>query len=492
MKNLKYSLLIILLFVSFFSTYCQEKEKFQAGFKYFTTYDSTRLYSYGEDTIFRPMLIYFWYPSENATAIKQMKFKQYVDLISMREDFSKTREATDNYNYNFINAYSQFAKSNYKIGENITAQQILDSPVKAYFESSVMEGDFPLIIYAPSNSKTPAQNHMICEQLASEGYYVISVASAGPESIKRNNQAQGALAQVEDMEFILNYFENILKIRYSNLGLMNFSTGGLASTLFQMKHSNVNAIFSMDGSHEYSFYLLISKLNSFDLSKANAPYFLVSNKDTSSIYPYYNLINTSNKFFLRMPKISHNGFVSFWSYFDNCDPDTVKNSYTISYQKICEASVCFFNATLKNDEKSKNELLKLQTNKNEYSKFEKFDNTLATNMLNIYLQQNIDAAILKYENDKTKDNSKPKNELEKSVSFLGWMIIDKDVQSSIKLFSFLKDEFPDSWKALLNLAHSYKINGQTELAMETALKAQKLNSENKEIEDFLIELNKKE
>jgi Flp pilus assembly protein TadD len=72
------------------------------------------------------------------------------------------------------------------------------------------------------------------------------------------------------------------------------------------------------------------------------------------------------------------------------------------------------------------------------------------------------------------------------------MIIDKDIQSSIKLFSFLKDEFPDSWKAYLNLAYSYKNNGQTDLARETALKAQELNSANKDIKELLEALTQKE
>ena len=290
MKKLNLKFLIILLLISFIAGCSIKPAKHYVGFKYFMVFDSTRQYLLGQDTTLRPELIYFWYPTKECSEDNQMKFSQYVDLISLREDFDKTREVLDEDNYRFINAYAQFAKKNYGIGKNVTTQQILDSSVQAFLNPVIIDEDFPLIIYAPSNSKTPAQNHMICERLASEGYYVISVASAGVNSVKREDATECVLAQVEDMEFILDYFEHNLKIGYSSLGLLNFSAGGLASTIFQMKYSNVNAIFSMDGSNEYSYYMSISKLSDFDIKKANVPYFLVSNKDTISIYPYYNSI----------------------------------------------------------------------------------------------------------------------------------------------------------------------------------------------------------
>jgi len=108
-----------------------KENKYNVGFRYYKEYDTTRLYSYNEDTIFRPMLINFWYPSKEESVKDKMNFKQYIDLISIREDYSKTKDNIDRDSYSFINAYAQFAQNTYGIGLNITTRQILDSPVEA-------------------------------------------------------------------------------------------------------------------------------------------------------------------------------------------------------------------------------------------------------------------------------------------------------------------------------------------------------------------------
>ena len=337
-----------------------KEDKYDVGFRYYKVFDTTRLYYNNQDTTYRPLLITFWYPSKEESDKDNMNFKQYIDLISIRDDFSKTNDVIDSDSYNFVNAYAQFAKNSYAIGLNITTQQILDSPVKACLNLPIEKGEFPLIIYAPSNSKTPIQNHIICEYLASHGFYVISVSSAGPNSIERKDLGKSILAQVEDMEFILDYIGKRIKINYSNIGLFGFSTGGLATAIFQMKHKNVKAIFSMDGSQEYSLYISLSKVKDYDVDKTEVPYFLVGSNSSQSIYPYFNSIKSKNKFLFRMPNLSHFGFVSFWTYFDSCNPDTTKHNYSNNYQFICESALTFFDATLNQNIKSKNKLLNLR------------------------------------------------------------------------------------------------------------------------------------
>ena len=235
-----------------------------------------------------------------------------------------------------------------------------------------------MIIYAPSNSKTPIQNHRICEQLAKNGFFVISVASAGENSIQRRDPGKSILAQVEDMEFIIDYIENNIPVKYSSIGLLGFSTGGLAIALFQMKHPNVKAVCSLDGSQEYSFYVFLSKLQAFDLEKTKVPYFMLVNKDISSVYPFYNSIKSRNKLAVRMSNLDHFGFVSFWSYFDNCKPDSLQNDYARSYDYIADYATTFFDATLKENKKSKEKLLSLRSQKNEFSIADQLDYAQST------------------------------------------------------------------------------------------------------------------
>lgn len=466
-----------------------EEDKYNVGFRYFKEYDTTRLYIYNQDTIFRPMLVHFWYPSKGESEKDRMNYKQYIDLISLREDFAKTNDIIDKDSYNFLNAYAQFAQRTYEIGVNINTQQILESPVEASLNLPIEQGEFPLIIYAPSNSKSPIQNHIICEYLASQGFYVVSVSSAGPNSIERNELGKSVLAQVEDMEFILNYAENHIKISYSNVGLLGFSTGGLATSIFQMKHTNTQAVFSMDGSHEYVFYLILSQLEAFDLDKTAIPYFLVTNQNRYSIYPYFNSIKSNNKYLLRMPYLDHFGFVSFWTYFDNCNPDTVKHNYSLSYPFICESAFTFFDAALNGNKKSYKKLLSFESN--DYAIKENLDYSESTNLLNLFLAENIDSAISIYKHHKEISfNNYDYNEEE--ISILGRMIIDGHLDASIKLFLFNQEEHPGSWHAYFDLAYAYKLKGEIDLAKKTLFKAQEKEPDNEEVKKLLKDLENQE
>lgn len=416
-----------------------------------------------------------------------MRFKQYIDLISIRENYSKPQEEIDNESFNFINAYAGFAQGNFKIGLNTSTEEILNSPVEASLDSPQAKGKFPLIIYAPSNSKMPIQNHRICEQLAKNGFFVISVASAGENSIQRRDPGKSILAQVKDMEFILDYIKNSIPVKYSSIGLFGYSTGGLATALFQMKHPNVKAVCSLDGSQEYSFYIFLSKLQAFDFEKTNVPYFMLVNKDICSVYPFYNSIKSKNKLSVRMSNLDHFGFVSFWSYFNNCKPDSLQNNYARSYDYIADYASTFFDATLKENKESKEKLLSLSSQKNEFSIADQLDYAQSTALLNTYLQSSIDSAIAIYKSHKVEAYNNY-NYTEEEISMAGRMLLDYDGSASVKLFKFNIEEYPDSWHAYYDLGFSYKINGEMDQAKEALLKAQQMNPENMDISKLFSEL----
>ncbi len=464
-----------------------EKKIYDVGFKSYKTFDTSRQYFVNNDTIARPLLIHLWYPGKIDGNRENLRFKNYIDLIAIRENYTKTIDEIDANSFDFVNAYLGFAKGSFEIDSSVTTQQVLDLPVKAFRNAQIIDSTFPLIIYAPSNSKSPIQNHVICEYLASHGFYVISVASAGPNSIDRRDLGKSTLAQVEDMEFILDYLEKSLKINYSSIGLLGFSTGGLATSIFQMKHSETKAVFSMDGSQEYSLYTIIANLNEYDIDKTEIPYFLVGNQNSPSIYPYFNSIKSQNKLFYRMPYLGHFGFVSFWTFFDSCNPDTNLHNYSFSYQAICESALAFFNATLIEDNKSNDKLLSLSLQENEYAIKEKIEYSEPTKLINTFLQENIDLAISTYKNNKA-TNFNNYNYSEEEISVLGRMIIDYDLGASEKLFLFNQQEYPRSWHVYFDLAFLYKIKGAKELAKKMLMKAQAIEPRNKEIKDLLEQL----
>ena len=282
MKIIINHLIVYFFIASNASCYAMDVEKgpYDVGFNAYKTYDVSRAYIMYNATLARPLLIHFWYPADENTNKETYYFRNYIDLISIREDFNKSASEINAHSFNFVNAYAGFAKQRFGLDTTITTQQILDCPVVANYGIPMAKPKekFPLILYAPSNSKSSVQNHVICEYLASHGYLVLSVGSAGENSLNRENQEKSILAQVEDMEYLLAYFEDSLKIDYSSLGLMDFSSGGPANAIFQMKHKKVKAVFSMDGSQEYGYYSTLFKMEDFHLEKTNVHHFKVVNK----------------------------------------------------------------------------------------------------------------------------------------------------------------------------------------------------------------------
>ena len=462
---------------------------YEVGFESYNTYDDSRPYLLGEDTISRPLLIHFWYPSKEKIESQNLEFKHYIDLIMLREDYGKSMSEIDENSFNYVYAYSEFAKNNLGLDTSITAQEILDSPVSAKSGIPIQKigSGFPLLIYAPSNSKSSVQNHMICEYLASHGFMILSVASAGPTSIQREKIGESTMAQVIDLEHILKYAEDSLNIKYTKLGLFGFSSGGNAITIFQMRNESVDAVFSMDGGQEYGAYSAIYKMADFNLEKANVPYCaVVNNYENFSIYPLYNSVPSSEKYMFQMPYLDHNGFISHWRFFESCSPGSVKSNASRSYDYMSECALGFFSKYLKPEPSliegtifsalDKEYILAVDDN---YSSIAKLCNAL--------LGDNLDSATRLVNENKTELFSE-----ETQINILARMFIDSNIDLAIWLYLNNVENHPDSWEAHYNLGYMYMENGESLLAKEELLRAKELNPENTDIADLLNDMNQLE
>jgi len=459
---------------------------YEVGFKSYKTYDDSRTYIVGEDTISRPLLIHFWYPSQEKVQGHTLSFKHYIDLIAQREDYAKSGSEVDENSFSYVNAYSGHAKNNLGLDTSINTREILDSPVfgKSGIPIQTIGSEFPLLLYAPSNSKASVQNHVLCEYLASHGFMILSVASAGPNSIKREKFQESTMAQVTDMEHILKYSKDSLQIEYTKLGLFGFSSGGNAITMFQMRNKNVDAVFSMDGGQEYSGYLSLYKMQEFDLDKTNVPYCsLINNYEDFSIYPLYNSVITSEKYLFRLPHLNHNGFVSYWQYFDSCSPDSVKSDVAKSFETLSKCALGFFSKYLKPSPSLKNSPFLSGLDKDYIQAMG--ENYSSINLLfNALLDNDLDSASVLLED--------PGSELfaeETQISILGRMLIDTKIDQAICLYQNNVKYHPNSWKAHYDLGYVYKEKGETLLAKEELLRSKELNPENGDIENLLDELN---
>lgn len=460
---------------------------YEVGFRSYKTYDDSRSYILGEDTISRPMLIHFWYPSQGKSVGHALNFKHYIDLIALREDFGKSSSEIDNNSFYYVKAYSDFAKSNFGLDTSLNAQGILDSPVYAKGGIPIQQTGsvFPLLIYAPSNSKASVQNHLLCEYLASHGFMIPSVASAGSNSIQRNKLEESTMAQVTDMEYLLSYCEDSLDIKYSKLGVFGFSSGGNAITLFQMRNEQVGAVLSLDGGQEYGAYMGLYKMPDFNLNKTKVPYCsVVNNYENYSIYPLYNSILSTEKFLYRMPHLDHNGFISYWLYFDSCLPDSNKSDINISFEYLSEFALGFFSKYLKSEPKL-NDSKYIRAPDSTYIQTVDLNYSSISALCTAILNKDLDQASLLL-NDHKSELFKGENQ----VNILARMFNNNDM--AIWLYQKSLEYQPESWETHYNLGYTYKENGEDLLAKNALLRALELDPGNDDIANLLNEINKME
>jgi len=475
------SVFLILFVFKFGYSQPEKSENYSVGFKYFTSIDKNRIYIIDEDTVNRPMLIHFWYPCKTKSNQNYMSFKEYIDLIAIRENFKKEQQEITNASEGFVNAYLSFSKRKFGIDTMITTSDVLNSFVNAIHNAKPVKGKFPLIIYAPSNSKSSVQNHIMCEYLASRGYYVISVGSAGSETLKRKDEIKATLAQVDDIEFLVDFVNDSLKINISNIGLLGYSSGSLATVIYQMKNPDVKAVVSLDGAQEYSSYLNLCKIDDFDLNKADIPYLVFANnyKDFS-VYPYYSSISSANKYMYKMPFLDHNGFISYWKQFDMCSRENSPNKLSESYDILCKQVNLFFDATLKS-----NQLVidGFEIENTQLIQKDTVNYSIMTNLLNKILKNGIDNSV--YE---VKQNENIYKTKDKMFNILARMFIGTDNQTAIKIFILNTEINPNSWESYYNLAYLYKENNEIFQAKEAIKKAIDLNNTNSDIKTLYDEI----
>jgi len=417
--------------------------------------------------------------------LKCMSFKDYIDLIAIREDFETEQQDIDNISNNFINAYLGFSKQQFGIDTSITTEDVLNSPVKAIYDAKPIIDNFPLIIYAPSNSKSAVQNHIMCEYLASNGYCVVLVGSAGHETLKRYDQRKATLAQVRDMEFIVKYISDSLKLNFSDIGLFGFSTGSMATIIYQMRTPEVKAVASLDGSHEYAFYFIINKIEGFSFDKANTSYLMIANKHKDfSIFPYYSSIPVEDKHLYKMTAIDHNGFISYWQQFAMCGKDSYVNSTTENYTVLCNCVNRFFNAKLKSGIENPKEF---EIQNNELIQKDSTDYNIIALLLNQILQEGIDSSISGLKSNEILYKGKAN-----MINVVGRMFLGNENDIAIKIFTANTEIHPGSWEGFYNLARAYKESNHIDAAKGAIVKARDINKNNEDIQNLYDEIMKAE
>lgn len=334
--------------------------KYKVGFKNYTVSDSTRTYrihnEFNNQLIKRPIPISIWYPAKiEINSSEQLTVLDYVEIFKEEEEW---KDLPDYFLMDWFEHLPNIPENKAHFSEK----------VNAFSNLAFLNGNYPVVVYAPSYQASSIENFALFEYLASHGYVVISSASRGTET----RWLEGATTkdmetQSRDVEFLLKEIHNYKNIDSEKVALMGFSFGGLSNAITVMKNTNISAVVSLDGAERYN-YPVLEKSPFFNLDKFSIPYIHFAQKEipkevlTADKIPeelnykfqLYDSLKYSSIHRYRFHDLTHSYFSSFGVLFANRDKRQDKSDEKImaSYNLLCQLTLQFLNATLKNEKKA--------------------------------------------------------------------------------------------------------------------------------------------
>ena len=335
--------------------------KYNVGFQHYTIIDSTRTYQikneFNNQFIYRPIPISIWYPTKiDNKYSKQLAVLDYLEILKEEEEWK--------------NLPNEFLLDWFPYLWNTPQNRAhLLEKVNSFSNATLLEGKYPVIVYAPSYQASSIENFALFEYLVSHGFVVISSPSRGTTTRwLEGGTTKDMETQSRDIEFLLKEIHKYENIDLNKIALMGFSFGGLSNAITVMKNQNISALVSLDGTERYN-YSVIEKSPYFDLDKFDIPYIHFAQKDipeevlTSDKIPaelnykfqLYDSLKYSNAYSYKFHDLTHSYFNSYGVLFANRDKRQDKSDDKImaSYRLLSENTLQFLNAVLKNDENAK-------------------------------------------------------------------------------------------------------------------------------------------
>ena len=124
--------------------------KYKVGFRHYTAVDSTRTYrihnEFNNQIINRPIPISIWYPATSANNnSKQLTVLDYLEILKEEEEWK--------------NLPNEFLLDWFPYLWNTPENKAhLSEKVSAFYNSTPLDGKFPVVVYAPSYQASSIEN----------------------------------------------------------------------------------------------------------------------------------------------------------------------------------------------------------------------------------------------------------------------------------------------------------------------------------------------
>lgn len=379
MKDLHKNDVLFLLFLSIILLYTpvfsQESNlkldlkygEYAVGFKSINQYDSSRTYNPEKDALgyqitgegYRPIQTLIWYPAEKDKEAENLLYGEYI------------------YNYTNIENYIPITESlktriiDHLLNERVFKKDLLReiaTRTNAYKNAKHKNGNFPIIIYAPSWSQYGYENSDMCEYLASHGYIVAASASFNVNSREMSSDIESLDAQAKDIEFLFRYMKDFPESDYSKTAILGYSWGATSNIIAAERLKQIDALICLDGAIEHRYTKYSKETAYLDPLKLNIPFLAMSLKEPSEeeirrrkmdpSFIFYESLKLSPAYRIRFLKMKHNFFQGVGLRISKPESENSQKENNYCYNLVCRYTLNFFNTYLKGDKKSKKWLKK--------------------------------------------------------------------------------------------------------------------------------------
>lgn len=209
----------------------QKPGPFAVGLKVVSQYDSSRPFPLPHAKIHgRPLQTLIWYPALPSQE-KSLTVGDYARLADSETDFDSVHSSPA------------------KWTEQLKASS--ETTLWAKRDAAVARGQYPVVIYAPSDSSISWENADLCEYLASNGYIVVASPSIGASTRDMTDDVAGINAQARDISFLVTFAATLPHADPRQVAVLSWSWGGIASLFAAARDPRIKALASMDGSLRY-------------------------------------------------------------------------------------------------------------------------------------------------------------------------------------------------------------------------------------------------
>ena len=352
------SFVLLFLLGSIFTGFSQVKPKHRVGFATVHLVDSSRTYKPGtspsERLHYRPLDLDIWYPAITGEVAEPMLFG---DLFRLHEERAVAYQDETEYS-GLSDELIMYLAAGFGL-EAMDGKRLLKKRTSSYSGARMAAGSFPLIFYMAGYNGMGWESYRLLEQLAENGFIVVSISSIGAYPGDMTNSLENTLEQVYDAEFALSFMEQSNRFRadMSRKGILGLSWGGMSGILLLDRHPEIKAMVSLDGSDNFYYgdteeddaYLSeIYAAGILDPGKTRAAFLHLEAGDRlaefnpTDEYCYYKKIR-SPAWYLRFLKSRHEDFSSIaWALQTNAQEVAL-------YEEIQTTTLLFFREHLKGE-----------------------------------------------------------------------------------------------------------------------------------------------